>query len=136
MKKTYMLDTDACSYIIRGNDARLAAFVAARANDDICISSITASELLFGIRKKNSQPLTDKVTAFLGIVRIVDFDIGAAEHYSEIRLALESGGNPIGNMDVLIAACARSIGATLITNNVRHFSKVPGLMLENWCEDS
>ncbi len=131
MKKLYMLDTDTCSYVIRGTDDILNKRIKEhRAN--LCISSITLAELLFGVAKKNSQRLADSVELFQQLVEIKSWTPETAEHYAAIRNLLEKNGHPIGNMDMLIAASALAENAVLVTNNIAHFSRVPNLNIDNW----
>lgn len=126
-----MLDTDICSYIIRGSSDILNERIREhRAN--LCISSITLAELLFGVAKKGSLRLADSVSLFQQLVEVKNWNFEAAEHYAAIRNYLEKSGQSIGNMDMLIAASALAENAILITNNQAHFSKIPSLKIENW----
>ncbi|MGE4564939.1 MAG: type II toxin-antitoxin system VapC family toxin [Victivallaceae bacterium] len=131
MKTLYMLDSDICSYIIKGGNPSLAAKVKAH-QENLCISSVTLAELLFGVAKKNSPKLADAVTAFQQLVEVKPWTAEAAEFYAVIRRKLELTGSPIGAMDFLIAAAAMADNAILVTNNTAHFSRVPGLKIENW----
>jgi tRNA(fMet)-specific endonuclease VapC len=88
---------------------------------------------LYGIKKKNSPAMEKKVHTFLDQMRKIDFDLDAAESYAGIRTALERTGTPLGNMDLLIAASAMAAGAILVTHNIKHFSRIKGLMVEDWC---
>ncbi len=128
----YMLDTDICSYLIKGCSEELLLNLNKHSNDAICISSITYAELLFGAIRINSKKIKNKIDAIVQKIGIVHFDEQAACFYSKIRNALEKNGTPIGNMDILIAACALSAGAVLITNNEKHFKHVSNLKTENW----
>jgi tRNA(fMet)-specific endonuclease VapC len=132
MPAVYMLDTDICSYIIKENNAALAAKFLKHKNADICISAVTYAEIMYGRVSRNSSNLTERINSFLSLVRITDFGKSAGDEYARIRHVLKSQGTPIGNMDMLIAACALGAGAVLVTNNRKHFSCVPGLRLENW----
>ena len=129
----YMLDTDICSYIIRNKPPEARARMNAVPLDDQCISVVTLAELLYGV-KRSSKPVVNRavLNAFLGHVTLQKWDAEAAEHYSEIRAVLESKGVPIGSMDMMIAAHARSLGAIIVTNNRQHFERVPGLRVETW----
>ena len=131
MKKLYMLDTDTCSYTIRGTSDLLNQRIKEHRNH-LCISSITLAELLFGVTKKESSRLMNSVELFQQLVEIKSWSQEAAKHYGTIRNHLEKSGQPIGNMDVLIAASALSENAILVTNNTAHFSRVPNLNIENW----
>jgi tRNA(fMet)-specific endonuclease VapC len=129
----YMLDTDTCSYIMkRSNDAVLKRLQKVPVSD-VCISVITKSELLFGIelspRRAQDEPA---LNAFLGYVEVVDFTDEASFHYAKIRADLKTRGTMIGANDLFIAAHARSLGLTLVTNNTREFGRIRNLTIENW----
>ena len=129
----YMLDTDTCSYIMkRSNDAVLKRLAKVPVSD-VCISVITKSELLYGVEvsPRRRQDLA-ALNALLGYLEVLDFPDAAALHYAQIRADLKNTGTMIGANDLLIAAHARSLGLTLVTNNVREFSRVPKLTIDNW----
>ena len=132
MPRLYMLDTDTCSFIIRNNPPSVIQKVWDHRHDEIRISAITQAELLYGARRKKSAKLLLQVEAFTSRWDVVAFDSLAADAYADILSELEERGLPIGNLDVLIAACARAAGAVLVTNNQKHFSRVTGLGIENW----
>jgi tRNA(fMet)-specific endonuclease VapC len=132
MANTYILDTDICSYIIRENPKPAREKFWDHRDDDICITSISYAELLYGGIHKGSAKLLNQIKTFVSHVRIIDFNAAAAETYAEIRQGLEAHGTPLGNMDILIAAITKSTEAVLVTNNQKHFSKIPDLKLENW----
>jgi tRNA(fMet)-specific endonuclease VapC len=127
----YMLDTDISSYIIKRRPAELAEKFAKHA-DSLCVSVITAAELRFGAEKAGRPPLVDLVEGFLERLAILDWTDGVSLHYARTRAALERAGKPIGGMDLLIASHAVSLRMTLVSNNLRHFSHVPGLKAEAW----
>ena len=129
----YMLDTDTCSYIIkRSNDAVLKRLQKVPVSD-VCISGITKSELLFGVevspRRRQDEAA---LNAFLGYVEVLDLPDVASPHHAQICAALKALGTMIGANDLFIAAHARSLGLTLVTNNAREFERVPKLAIENW----
>jgi tRNA(fMet)-specific endonuclease VapC len=129
----YMLDTDTCSYIMRRSHDVLLKRLAKVPVDDVCISDITKSELLFGVevspkRKQDEAALA----AFLRYVEVLDFPDEASSHYAKIRADLKARGSMIGANDLFIAAHARSLGLTLVTNNTQEFKRVRGLSIENW----
>ena len=129
----YMLDTDISSYIIKKRDAVIAARLAKIPLNDICISVVTKAELLYGVAKSSNKRVNRlAVNEFLAFVRVLPWDDEAAEHYAEIRAALEVAGVAIGNLHTMIAAHARSCRIAVVTNNERHFRKVPGLRVDNW----
>jgi len=100
---------------------------------DVCISVITKSELLFGVEMSPRRQQDDAaLVAFLRYVEVLDFPDAASIHYAKIRADLKAAGKMIGANDLLIAAHARSLGLTLVSNNTREFSRVRNLDLENW----
>lgn len=129
----YMLDTDMCSYIMRRSPDVVIKRLAKVPVSDVCISVITKSELLYGVevstKRKQDEAALD---AFLRYVEILDFPDEASLHYAQIRADLKKRGAMIGANDLLIAAHARSLGFTLITNNTREFRRVRNLALDNW----
>jgi tRNA(fMet)-specific endonuclease VapC len=126
-----MLDTDVSSYIIKRRPESLVNRFETHA-ERLCVSVITAAELRFGAGKAKRPQLTELVEAFLDRLAILDWTNGATHHYARLRCTLEQAGTPIGNMDLLIASHAISERSTLVTNNLKHFSKVPGLNLQEW----
>jgi tRNA(fMet)-specific endonuclease VapC len=143
----YLLDTDTLIYIVRGLKASARRQVRARAvaliergrqaqkeGHVIAVSAITVSELEFGARKsgRHEQEVA-AIAKILAPFDIYDYDaVTCASHYGEIRHELERGAQPIGAMDLLIAAHARGLDATLVTNNLAHFRRVPGLKVSDW----
>ena len=129
----YMLDTNICIYILkRRPTAVLEKFEKVR-KDQICLSVITYAELKFGAEKSSSKEMNQKILEeFSDRLKVLLWDEGAANHCAKIRHYLERHGIPIGNMDLMIASHARSLGYRLVTNNVREFERVPDLTLENW----
>jgi len=129
----YMLDTDTCSYIMkRSNDAVLKRLQKVPVSD-VCISVITKSELLFGVEVSPRRRQDESaLSAFLGYVEVLDFPDTASLHYAKIPAGLKTLGTLIGANDLFIAAHARSLGLTLVTNNTREFGRVPKLVIENW----
>lgn len=129
----YMLDTDICSYIMRRSNEGLLRRLKRVAVDDICISVVTKSELLYGVEvSPRRQQDESAVEAFLRYVDVLDFPDEAAVHYAKIRAHLKSIGQMIGGNDLFIAAHARCLDLTLVTNNVSEFGRVKGLSIENW----
>ena len=128
----YLLDTDTCIYVINERPAPVIAQFRKHPLGDIGVSSITAAELSFGVAKSRSARNREALAAFLMPLEVAPFDAQAALTYGEIRTDLEKRGSPIGPLDLLIAAHALSIGAILITNNLREFKRVAGLRCESW----
>lgn len=129
----FMLDTNIVSYLLRGRHPALANRLRQHAIEEVCISVITRAELRYGVaRQPRALRLGAEVERFLQGVVVLPWSDAAADAYGAVRALLESRGHPIGSMDTLIAAHALSADLTLITNNEREFSRVPGLRLENW----
>jgi tRNA(fMet)-specific endonuclease VapC len=129
----YMLDTDTCSYVMKRSHSLVLKRLRAVPVSDVCMSIITKAELLYGVEvsPRRAQD-TAALAAFLPYVEAVDFADDAALHYAEIRADLKKRGALIGANDLLIAAQARALGHTLVTNNMAEFERVRGLALENW----
>lgn len=127
----FLLDTDTVSYALRGV-GEVGARLRAHQPSQICISAITAAELRFGASRRGSKRLHGLIDAFVESVEVVHFDHAAAVEFGRIGALLAQRGTPIGEFDVLIAAHAMSLGYVLVSNNVRHFSRISGLKLENW----
>jgi tRNA(fMet)-specific endonuclease VapC len=127
--KIYMLDTDTISLALRGV-GKVEKRILGHKPSRLCISSITLAELRFGLEKKRSPQLERLVTAFVRGVHVAPFDAKAALQFGRVATSLV--GTPIGEFDALLAAHAIAIGATLVTNNTRHFEQVLGLEIENW----
>ncbi len=129
----FMLDTDISRYILRDRPAVVGDRLRRVRGADICVSVITEAELQYGVRLAGGEnALQREVDDFLRRLDVLLWDSAAAAEYAEIRSDLERRGSPIGNMDLMIAAHARSLGATVVTNNERHFRRVSGLRVENW----
>jgi tRNA(fMet)-specific endonuclease VapC len=127
----YLLDTDTISYALRG-EGQVAERITAHKPSELCISAISLAELRYGTDRKASRRLHALIDTFVGAVELVGLGEDAALEFGRIGTILAERGTPIGEFDVLIAAHAAALRCTLVTNNIRHFSKVPGLALENW----
>lgn len=130
----HMLDTDTASYLIKGRSHTIEARLAEIVPSMICISVMTRAELLYGLKRLAADHrLHLAVRQFLKIVRVLPWDSEAADWYAEIRHQLITTGQPIGELDMMIAAHALSAGAVLVTNNGRHYERIKApLILENW----
>lgn len=129
----YLLDTNICIYLIKRKLAQVLAKYTKYAPEDVGVSSITAAELLFGVEKSLHVEQNRKaLEQFLLPLTIWSFNTEAALAYGKVRRSLESKGQPIGPLDTLIAAHALALQVVLVTNNVREFQRVDGLILENW----
>jgi tRNA(fMet)-specific endonuclease VapC len=128
-----MLDTNIVSEMIR-NPAGRAAQRARAVADSVCVSVIVAAELRYGCARKGSPQLLRRVEAFLSEVPVLPFDVPADNEYGGIRAELEAAGRPIGSNDLLIAAHACALAATVVTANVGEFRRIRRLNVENWLE--
>lgn len=129
----FLLDTNICIYLIKQKPLKVLQKFNAYQVGDIGVSSITVAELEFGVQKSQFPSKNQIALAqFLLPLQIADFDHGAAVIYGNIRATLAKRGTPIGSLDTLIAAHALSLKVTLITNNLKEFSRVPNLKLDNW----
>lgn len=129
----YMLDTDTFSFVVDGRHPEVRSMVA-KMQKAVSISVLTLAEAMFGARKRRSPRLESLVEMFSELFPVVPLSDDAAMAYADIRTQLEESGRPIGDMDMLIAASAVAGGYVLVTNNVRHFQRINGLSVENWCK--
>ena len=128
-----MLDTNICIYIIKKHPARVFEHFEGLAIGLVGISSITYSELLFGVaNSSNPDGNRGALQTFLKPIEVWDYNAQAAQRYGPIRHSLTKKGNMIGPLDMLIAAHAKSLSAVLVTNNMREFKRVEDLSVENW----
>lgn len=130
----YLLDTNILSQLVRDPQGPIAARIAEVGESEVATSIICAADLRFGARKKGSARLTAQVEAILNILPALPFDTPADAHYADLRSSLERDGTPIGGNDMLIAAHALALEATLVTGNVREFARVPSLKVDNWLD--
>lgn len=128
----YLLDTNICIYLINKRPRGVLARFRRHAVGDIGVSTVTVSELAWGVAKTGSARNRTALDAFLMPLEIAAYDLAAAMRYGEVRAELAKRGRPIGPLDTMIAAHALSLVATLVTNNLREFSRVPNLSVENW----
>jgi len=127
----FLLDTDTVSFALRGA-GNVATTLLLQTPSQVAISAVTLGELRFGAEKRKSKKLHTLIDVFCGTIEVLPYDGEAAIHFGKLCVLLQRRGTPIGISDTMIAAHAQSAGRVLVTNNVRHFSRVPGLKLENW----
>jgi tRNA(fMet)-specific endonuclease VapC len=128
----YLLDTNTASYIIKGNFPRVRARLLKVPMNEVGISVVTEAELRFGVaRRPEVAALKRVVQEFLLRVESLAWDSEAARHYADIRASLESRGEPMGNLDLMIAAQARAAEVVLVTHD-QGFRRVKGLRVEDW----
>jgi tRNA(fMet)-specific endonuclease VapC len=129
----YMLDTNICIYCIRKNPQKVFRRMQGREIGDVGISAITYSELRFGVAdSSNPEQNSIALAEFIAPLEVLNYTAEIAETYGSIRSFLKTKGKLIGPLDLLIAAHAVHLESTLVTNNVREFSRIPGLKIENW----
>jgi tRNA(fMet)-specific endonuclease VapC len=128
----YLLDTNILIALLRGRGDGARTRLR-ESSGRIGVSTITEMELEHGI-ERSSEPSRSRqaVDELLSLVDVLEFDSLAAMHAGRIRAVLDAKGTPIGPYDALIAGHARSLGLVMVTNNVREFSRVPGLEIEDW----
>ena len=131
--KRYMLDTGICIYIIKQRPEKVFDKFRECKIGQICISIITYAELQYGAQN-SSKPRENLavLNKFLGPIDIIEYNADAAIEYGRVRKYLKDNGMPIGGNDMFLASHVIAHDCIMVTNNVRHFSKVPNLELDNW----
>lgn len=132
----YLLDTDICVYLLNGNE-RIKERIAVVGLDSIAVSMLSLGELYFGAY--NSQQVANNVTRIRTFFTppgppLISLDLRAMEYFGRFKATLRKTGHIIGDMDLLIASVAVSRSLIVVTNNTRHFDRVPELKVENWHE--
>lgn len=128
----YLLDTNVLSELMRHPQGGVAKRIERIGPEQVCTSILVLAELRYGIAKSRSRRLPAQLAAILQGLDVLPFEAPADAAYAEIRTMLEREGTPIGANDMLIAAHALALGLTLVTDNEREFSRVRGLLIENW----
>lgn len=132
----FMLDTNICIFTIKNRPQQVRE-VFTRHHGQMCISSVTLMELIYGAEKSaNPERNLAVVEGFAARLEILKYDEGAAAHTGQLRAELARVGRPIGPYGQMIAGHARSLGLILVTNNLREFEQVLGLRVEDWVERS
>jgi tRNA(fMet)-specific endonuclease VapC len=132
MSYLYLLDTNIISDLMRNPSGKVFHEISQIDASDLCTSIVVACELHFGAQKSGSLALRQRVEQILEEIPVLPLESPIEQHYGAIRHHLESLGTPIGPNDLIIAAHARSLELTVITANVREFSRVPELSVKNW----
>lgn len=130
MRRT--LDTNICSYVLRRHPIAMLERFAGLARDQLWLSAIVAAELRFGAAKLASPRFSSAVESWIAGFDVQPWPLAATQHYAQARAALERAGQPIGGMDLMIAAHAMAEDSVVVTNNAREFLRVPGLAVEEW----
>jgi len=132
MARSYLLDTNILSHLIRQPQGVVAERIAEVGEANVLTSVVVACELRYGAARRGSRRLTRQVEAVLGALTIRPLESDIERVYASIRVALEKKGTPIGAHDMLIASHARALDAVCVTDNVAEFKRVPALRVENW----
>jgi tRNA(fMet)-specific endonuclease VapC len=128
----YMLDTNICIFTIK-NKPREVCDTFKYHHGQICISSITLMELIYGAEKSaNKKKNLDIIEGFSARLEVLTYDVSAAQHSGQLRAELARNGKSIGPYDQMIAGHARSKGLIIVTNNLREFERIPGLRSVDW----
>mgnify|MGYP001412613317 CR=1 FL=1 len=128
-----MLDTNICIYIMKNRPEHVRNKLKEFDVGDVCLSSIVVSELYYGAYKsEHTEKNLLALEYFLKPFDIIEYDLNASIEYGSIRASLEKSGKVIGGLDMMIAAHARSLDMTLVTNNVKEFDRIENLVIDNW----
>ena len=131
----FMLDTNTCVDLIRRRDDRILRKMQRLRPDDLCVSSVTLSELEYGAAKSAAPGRNRLALAeFMTPLRVVPYDDAVAPVYGQVRADLERAGTPIGPLDTIIVAHALALGLIVVTDNEREFRRVSGLKIQNWAK--
>lgn len=131
----YLLDTNICIYALNGRYPKLSDHLLRIHPDDICVSSITVGEMEYGAAKSRWGDRTRQIMhAFLSNYEVLPFTEKDAILFGQLRACLAFSGTPIGAYDVMIAAQGVSRNLTVVTHNTKEFSRVPGIILEDWID--
>jgi tRNA(fMet)-specific endonuclease VapC len=128
----YLLDTNIVSDLVRHPQGNVYAHILRVGEARVCTSLVVAAELRYGAAKRGSAKLTAQLGLILSALPVLPLDVPVDQHYGALRAALEQAGRLIGPNDLLIAAHALALEATLVTDNTREFERVSGLNIENW----
>ena len=130
MRRT--LDTNICSFVLRRRPGLMVERFRELDRRDLWLSAIVAAELRFGAVKLGSTRFQGAVEAWLAGFVVLPWPVEATHHHARLRVALESRGTPVGNLDLMIAAHALAEDSVVITNNAREFHRIPGIAVEEW----
>lgn len=132
MTERYLLDTNALSQLIRDPRGNVGMRLRQVGDSNVFTSIVVACELRYGARKRNSALLSERIDRVLSSIHVAPLESGVDVCYAQIRQELESAGRSIGANDLLIAAHALEQSATLVTDNVDEFRRMPGLQIDDW----
>jgi tRNA(fMet)-specific endonuclease VapC len=130
--RRYLLDTNILSDLVRNPQGRIASRIARIGEKGVCTSIVVAAELRYGAAKQGSARLSSQLETILRVLEILPLETPVDEVYGKLRADLERKGQIIGGNDLLIAAHTLALGHTIVTDNVREFSRIRSLSVENW----
>ena len=129
----YMLDTNICSHVLRSRPPSVKGRFDEAGDGALVISAVVLAELLYGAaRHPHAVVIRREIADLVSRLAVLPWDEVAANDYGILRASLEKAGSPLGAVDMMIAAHARSAGLTLVSNDTRHFDRVEGLSVANW----
>lgn len=128
----YLLDTNCVSDMMHNPQGKILGHLSRVGEKDVFTSIIVVAEIRYGIEKRGSKKLAARLDQVLGVLPVERFEAPADERYGWLRHETKKAGKSVGSMDMLIAAHALALDATLVTGNERELSYVPGLKIENW----
>lgn len=131
----YLLDTDAIADLVANPSGKVARKIAEVGLERVATSVIVSAEVVFGVEQKASPRLEERIAAVFSTLEVLPLEQPADKHYGALRATFKKLGRPIGPNDLFIAAHALTLDATLITANLKEFSRVPGLKIEDWLQD-
>ena len=134
MSYCYLLDTNILSDLVKHPTGKIFSKIQSIGEEKVCTSVIVACELRFGAEKNNSSRLKERIALILDNINVLSLEPSIDNYYAEVRTYLERQGTPIGGNDLIIAVHAQASDLILVTANVREFSRVPNLEIENWLD--
>jgi len=134
MSYCYLLDTNILSDLVKHPTGKIFSKIQSIGEEKVCTSIVVACELRFGAEKNNSSRLKERIALILDNINVLSLDPPVDNYYAEVRTYLERQGTPIGGNDLIIAVHALTLDLILVTANVKEFSRVPNLKIENWLD--
>ena len=134
MSHRFLLDTNILSELTLQPQGRVADHITKEGEETVCTSIVVASELRFGAAKRGSSRLTAQLEEILSVIDILPLEPPVDRHYAALRVHLERAGTPIGPNDLWIAAQGLSLNLIVVTANIKEFTRVLRLVVENWAE--
>ena len=134
MSYCYLLDTNILSDLVKHPTGKIFSKIQSIGEEKVCTSVVVACELRFGAEKNNSSRLKERIALILDNINVLSLDPPVDNYYAEVPTYLERQGTPIGGNDLIIAVHALTLDLILVTANVKEFSRIPNLKIENWLD--